>query len=75
MVLDRSAVLFGPVITPAPEGDAAGRLWDVVTGWAEFPHLYEMRRPKTPADWEHIGASFEPYARARDWKTIANPVA
>jgi 2-hydroxychromene-2-carboxylate isomerase len=74
MVLDGASTLFGPVITPAPTGEAAGRLWDLTAGWAEFPHLYEMRRPKTEADWTHIGDSFSPYLNARDWQTIANPV-
>ena len=78
LVLDgpggRSA-LFGPVVTPAPVGEEAGRLWDLVVGWTEFPHLYELRKPKTPADWEHIGASFRPYLEARDWRTIERPVA
>jgi 2-hydroxychromene-2-carboxylate isomerase len=75
LVIDGSAVLFGPVVTPAPTGEAAGRLWDLVAGWAEFPHLYEVRRPKTAADWEHISATFAPYLAARDWNTVANPVA
>jgi 2-hydroxychromene-2-carboxylate isomerase len=75
MVLDGRAVLFGPVITPAPVGPAAGRLWDAVAAWSEFPHLYELRRPKTDADWQHISASFRPYIEARDWTTIQNPVA
>lgn len=75
MVLDGSAVLYGPVVTPAPTGDEAGRLWDLVAGWAEFPHLYELRRPKTPADWLHIQDSFAPYLEARDWRTIERPVA
>ena len=69
------AVLYGPVVTPAPTGEEAGRLWDLVAGWAEFPNLYELRRPKTPADWERIGASFTPYLQARDWRTIERPVA
>lgn len=69
------APLFGPVVTPAPAGEEAGRLWDLVAGWAEFPHLYELRRPKTAADWEHIGVSFTPYVQARDWRTIERPVA
>ena len=68
LVVDGSTALFGPVVTPAPNGAAAGRLWDLVAGWTEFPHLYELRRPKTPADWDHIGASFAPYAEARDWQ-------
>lgn len=67
--------LFGPVVTPAPTGDQAGRLWDLVVGWRDFPHLYELRRPKTAEDWAHIQASFSPYLGARDWQTIQNPVA
>lgn len=67
------APIFGPVVVPAPSGPAAGRLWDLVEGWAEFPHLYEVRRPKTPLDLAHIGTAFEPYLRARAWRTIENP--
>lgn len=67
--------LFGPVVTPAPTGEDAGRLWDLVLGWRDFPHLYELRRPKTERDWQHIQASFTPYLGARDWQTIQNPVA
>lgn len=75
LVLDGATPLFGPVVTPAPEGDDAGRLWDLVAGWAEFPHLYELRRPKAESDWKHIEASFKPYLTARDWQTIQTPVA
>lgn len=75
LVVDGRMTLFGPVITPAPEGEAAGRLWDAVAAWAEFPHLYELRRPKVEADWKHIETSFGPYLNARDWQTIQNPVA
>jgi 2-hydroxychromene-2-carboxylate isomerase len=65
--------LFGPVVTPAPEGDAALRLWDLVTGWVEFPHLYELRKPKTAGDQAHIEDQFRPYLGAREWRTIQNP--
>lgn len=75
LVLDGSTTLFGPVVTPAPVGEEAGRLWDSLAAWADFPHLYELRRPKTAADWNHIQASFAPYLEARDWRTIENPVA
>ena len=67
--------LFGPVVTPAPTGGEAGRLWDAVVAWREFPHLYELRRPKTDGDWRHIEASFSPYLNARDWQSIQRPVA
>lgn len=75
MVIDGATPLFGPVVTPAPTGPAAGRLWDLVAGWAEFPHLYELRRPKTAADWKHVEAEFRPYLDARDWQSIQTPVA
>jgi 2-hydroxychromene-2-carboxylate isomerase len=75
LILDGKAPLYGPVITPAPAGEEAGRLWDLVVGWAEFPHLYEVRRPKTAADWAHIQENFAPYLNARDWITIERPVA
>ena len=42
--------LFGPVLVDPPTGDAAVRLWDAVVAWTEFPHLYELLRPKTSAD-------------------------
>ena len=75
LVINGDAVIFGPVVTPAPEGSAAGRLWDFTVGWGEFPHLYEMRRPKTREDMVHITSNFAPYLRARDWGTIQKPVA
>jgi 2-hydroxychromene-2-carboxylate isomerase len=74
LFLPDGTCLFGPVVTPAPTGDAAVRLWELVTGWAEFPHLYELRRPKTTDDWRHIHALFEPYLTARDWNTVQTPV-
>jgi predicted DsbA family dithiol-disulfide isomerase len=75
LVLDGTTPLFGPVIAPAPTGPAAGRLWDLVAGWSEYPNLYELRRPKAPADWAHIGELFAPYLSARDWRSVAHPVA
>ena len=66
---------YGPVITPAPTGAEAGLLWDAVVAWRRFPHLYEMRRPKVEADWQHIQSHFSPYLNARDWQTLQNPVA
>ena len=40
--------LFGPVLIDPPAGEAAVRLWDAVVAWTEFPHLYELQRPKPP---------------------------
>lgn len=62
--------LFGPVLVNPPTGDAAHRLWELVTGWLEFPHLYEIQRPKSPLDLELIATTFEPYLEARDWVSI-----
>ena len=73
LVFEDDTCLFGPVVTPAPTGDAAMRLWDLTMGWREFPHLYEMCRPKTPTDWAHIHEQFRPYMDARDWMTVSNP--
>jgi hypothetical protein len=37
---------FGPVITPAPKGEAAGRLWDGVLMVAGTPGFYEIKRTR-----------------------------
>ena len=41
------SAFFGPVVTPAPTGEAAGRFWD---GWvlmAGTPGFYELKRTRT----------------------------
>lgn len=62
--------LFGPVLVDPPAGDAALRLWGAVVAWTEFPHLYELQRPKTAADGQRIAETFRPYLEARDWVSI-----
>jgi 2-hydroxychromene-2-carboxylate isomerase len=62
--------LFGPVLIDPPMGEEAERLWAAVLAWTEFPHLYELQRPKGKQDAERIAAAFEPYLRARDWVSI-----
>lgn len=62
--------LFGPVVIDPPTGDAAVRLWHQVVGWLEFPHLYEIQRPKGRADQQLIAETFRPYLEARDWVSI-----
>lgn len=37
---------FGPVVTPAPRGEAAGRLWDGVLLVASTPGFYELKRSR-----------------------------
>jgi protein-disulfide isomerase-like protein with CxxC motif len=37
---------FGPVITPAPKGEAAGVLWDGVVAVAGTPGFFELKRSR-----------------------------
>jgi protein-disulfide isomerase-like protein with CxxC motif len=37
---------FGPVVTPAPTGEAAGRLWDGVLAVASTPGFFELKRTR-----------------------------
>nr|WP_265523219.1 DsbA family protein [Oerskovia sp. JB1-3-2] len=38
---------FGPVVTPAPRGEAAGRLWDGCVLVASTPGFFEIKRTRT----------------------------
>ncbi|MDQ2649689.1 MAG: DsbA family protein [Actinomycetota bacterium] len=67
---DDDQCFFGPVVVEPPTGPAAVRLWDLVCGWREFPHLYELQRPKQSDDLRHIATTFRPYLEARDWQTV-----
>jgi len=40
---------FGPVVTPAPSGDDAGRLWDGCLLVAGTPGFFELKRTRTLA--------------------------
>jgi len=62
--------LFGPVLIDPPTGAAALRLWNAVTAWLEFPHVYEVQRPKGRDDQVRIAETFRPYVEARDWVSI-----
>ncbi|HQR79365.1 MAG TPA: DsbA family protein [Actinomycetota bacterium] len=37
---------FGPVVSPAPKGQAAGRLWDGVLAVAATPGFFELKRSR-----------------------------
>lgn len=45
--------VFGPVVTPAPKGEAAGKLWDGVLAVTSTPGFYETKRTRT------LGPDFE----------------
>jgi 2-hydroxychromene-2-carboxylate isomerase len=62
--------LFGPVLIDPPTGPAAVRLWDAVLAWREFPHLFELQRPKNAAHGKAITEALRPYLEARDWVSI-----
>ncbi|MEU7060343.1 DsbA family protein [Streptomyces sp. NPDC046197] len=38
---------FGPVVTPAPQGEQAARLWDGTLAVASVPGFYEIKRTRT----------------------------
>jgi hypothetical protein len=41
-----TVAFFGPVVTPSPKGEAAGRLWDGVVLVAGTPGFYELKRTR-----------------------------
>jgi hypothetical protein len=43
---NETVALFGPVVTPAPKGEAAGRLWDGFLLVAATPGFYELKRSR-----------------------------
>lgn len=47
IVAVQGVAFFGPVVTPAPRGEAAGRLWDGCLLVAGTPGFYELKRTRT----------------------------
>lgn len=39
--------LFGPVMSPAPKGEEAGRLWDGFVNVLAYPGFFELKRTRT----------------------------
>ncbi len=73
LVFPDGQALFGPVLIDPPTGEAADRLWRHVCGWLEWPHVYEVKRPKTEADLAAVARAFTPYLDAREWGTVQRP--
>ena len=42
----RGSALFGPVMSPAPKGEAAGHLWDGFVAIAETDGVFEIKRTR-----------------------------
>ena len=42
----RGKALFGPVITPAPKGEAAGELWDGLVLVSKADGFFELKRSR-----------------------------
>ncbi|MDD9206243.1 DsbA family protein [Georgenia sp. 10Sc9-8] len=47
VVAVNGVAFFGPVVTPAPKGEQAGRLWDGAVLVAGTPGFYELKRSRT----------------------------
>ena len=46
VIATEGVAFFGPVVTPAPKGEAAGRLWDGVLLVAATPGFFELKRTR-----------------------------
>ena len=46
MIAVNGVAFFGPVVTPAPKGEAAAKLWDGVVLVASTPGFYELKRTR-----------------------------
>jgi hypothetical protein len=40
------AAFFGPVISRAPRGEEAGKVWDACVTLSAYPHFYELKRAR-----------------------------
>ena len=49
VISTEGVAFFGPVVTPAPKGEDAGRLWDGVVLVASTPGFFELNRTRDKA--------------------------
>ncbi len=73
LLLPSGYTQFGPVMVPAVVDERAVPLFDAILALEAFPEVFELNHPKRPDDLHVIATTFEPYLRARSWRTIMNP--
>jgi 2-hydroxychromene-2-carboxylate isomerase len=62
--------LYGPVLVNPPTGERALALWDTFTAVLDFPEVYEIHRPRGPAQQQQIFDALQTYLNTRDWISI-----
>lgn len=72
LALPDGRAVYQQIVPAPPEADAL-ELFDLVVAFNKFPHMSELRHPKTADDLARTAEVFEPYLQARAWKTIENP--
>ena len=66
LVFPWGQALYGPVVAPAPSGEEALDLWNLVLAYTRIPHLYELKVPKSEVDMARLREVFSPTSRARE---------